>query len=427
MKDIPIAELPQTIQDAIEVTYKLGLSHLWVDSLCILQPDSSTGEEDQDCIEDLREEIPRMTDIYRGAYVTISAACARDCKEGFLKQPRFASIPTIFPDGAVGALNLYQVSATVAEPIHSRAWTLQEHFQSSRILEYGTYKLRRLCRSDPENTTRLASSDPLYEAFHPNTSLSYHLRAFMSVESLHEQPETVLRSWRHLVRDYSSRDITKPSDRTLAIQSITKTYEHLLKEENVAGLWHPTRVPRELVWQRVSRATPRAQQDYAPSWSWFSLDNTTVDWDDKVSHLALGQCKIQLLPGHAKHPTQHLTGGVQALELKGHAREGRWHPGSFSLYSKHDGSNQTVAAVTHDAMEAFAGGLGLYDTIRVTTMEILTSKDGSPPSSVGLVLMEDKTRGVFTRIGVYRSFSSARDDVASQWLEEFKMMSVHVV
>ena len=49
---LPVADLPQTIKDAIFVTKNIGIRYLWVDSLCIIQ-DSKIDKEQQ-----LRE-IPR--------------------------------------------------------------------------------------------------------------------------------------------------------------------------------------------------------------------------------------------------------------------------------------------------------------------------------------------------------------------------------
>jgi hypothetical protein len=99
---IPISDLPQTILDAVIVTRKLGLHFLWVDSLCIIQDDP----------EDQGMEISRMSQIYRQAYVTIVAASATNCNEGFLhvRSPSSASItvklPYRCPDGTLGSIIL---------------------------------------------------------------------------------------------------------------------------------------------------------------------------------------------------------------------------------------------------------------------------------------------------------------------------------
>jgi hypothetical protein len=73
--NISLSTLPQTIQDAVLCAHKLGLKYLWVDSLCIIQ----------DSTEDREREISRMAQIYKNAFVTISAARAKGCHEGFLK------------------------------------------------------------------------------------------------------------------------------------------------------------------------------------------------------------------------------------------------------------------------------------------------------------------------------------------------------
>jgi hypothetical protein len=75
MQHIDAKILPKTIIDAVRCTQGLGLKYLWVDSLCIKQ-NSDT---------DKAQEIGRMSSIYKNAYVTISAAKATKCEDGFLE------------------------------------------------------------------------------------------------------------------------------------------------------------------------------------------------------------------------------------------------------------------------------------------------------------------------------------------------------
>jgi hypothetical protein len=59
LNDIPIGQLPKTLQDAIITTAKLGLRFLWVDCLCILQDDD----------HEKAIEISKMPHIYRGTVI----------------------------------------------------------------------------------------------------------------------------------------------------------------------------------------------------------------------------------------------------------------------------------------------------------------------------------------------------------------------
>ncbi|KAI0628098.1 heterokaryon incompatibility protein-domain-containing protein [Trametes polyzona] len=74
MDGIPVSTLPQTIRDAIYLTRALGFRYLWIDSLCIIQ----------DSARDKHQEMSRMRDVYRHAYLTIIAASASSATEGFL-------------------------------------------------------------------------------------------------------------------------------------------------------------------------------------------------------------------------------------------------------------------------------------------------------------------------------------------------------
>ncbi|KAK3635207.1 hypothetical protein LTR56_014816 [Elasticomyces elasticus] len=86
-RNVPIATLPATFRDAIELTQRLGLEYLWIDSLCIIQNDQS----------DWQSEAPRMSDVYGGAWITFSAAHADGCNTG-LFGPMDREPPDVTPD-----------------------------------------------------------------------------------------------------------------------------------------------------------------------------------------------------------------------------------------------------------------------------------------------------------------------------------------
>jgi hypothetical protein len=72
-RTIPWETIPQTFQDAISVTRKLGVRFLWIDSLCIIQDDR----------RDWAEQAPAMCDIYRKALLTIAATRCEGCHDSF--------------------------------------------------------------------------------------------------------------------------------------------------------------------------------------------------------------------------------------------------------------------------------------------------------------------------------------------------------
>lgn len=55
-------DLNNTFKNAIEVTKRLGLRYIWIDSLCIIQDDSNDWEE----------QAAQMVSIYKNAHVTIA-------------------------------------------------------------------------------------------------------------------------------------------------------------------------------------------------------------------------------------------------------------------------------------------------------------------------------------------------------------------
>lgn len=58
MNEIPVRQLPQTLQDAVKVTRQIGLRYLWVDALCIIQG------KDTKAINDWNAEVAKMDTVY---------------------------------------------------------------------------------------------------------------------------------------------------------------------------------------------------------------------------------------------------------------------------------------------------------------------------------------------------------------------------
>ncbi|KAJ5547125.1 hypothetical protein N7494_004710 [Penicillium frequentans] len=72
LQRITITHLPQTFQDAIQLTRHLGIRYLWIDSLCIIQ----------DSREDWLDQSALMGSVYQGSYLNIAATKSTDPSGG---------------------------------------------------------------------------------------------------------------------------------------------------------------------------------------------------------------------------------------------------------------------------------------------------------------------------------------------------------
>lgn len=144
--DIPWQRLPRTIQDAIIVSYKLGIRFLWVDAFCIIQDDE----------DDIQKEISLMPNIYSQAHITIVVSCAENVQEGFLqdrviaeKIEKIFKVPFRCDDGEIGDVFLVEPRRIfLEEPLDVRGWAMQERLLARRVLEFGTRQTRWMCKGD---------------------------------------------------------------------------------------------------------------------------------------------------------------------------------------------------------------------------------------------------------------------------------------
>lgn len=283
---IPWQDLPPTIGDAIKLCCRLGFEYLWVDSLCIIQDDN----------QDWLREASQMAGIYRRSALTIAVHLCEDASESFLQQRLLdteqwsdgnsgsAKIP--FKDRSTGdrrVIYLWKdrdfkgsgfldwgfqsIKAAREDKLavgwFSRAWTFQEWILSPRVLHiHSTTVWDCLGSQGNELDNRFLSRSRLP-------------RNFPDIDD-----------WTEIVRDFSSRRITKEMDRLPALAGLAEWFQARTGHVYLAGLWLEE-LPRRLLWARAPQEKyMRKLPAYrAPTWSWAALEG-------RVQYNYLGEASI---------------------------------------------------------------------------------------------------------------------------------------
>jgi hypothetical protein len=156
-----------------------------------------------------------MTQTYSDACVTIVASAANDAAEGFL-QPRPAATDLITPPFRVSSntfgsvkvdcnSDLYEFGAS--EPIDKRAWTLQEHMISRRLLQYTSQTLQWRCAI---TTVNLGESLYWENTYDPRAKI---------LSQIPKSQQEAYNEWLRIVQDYSW-----PSDLLRSLDIIMLVY-----------------------------------------------------------------------------------------------------------------------------------------------------------------------------------------------------------
>jgi len=280
---IVLNSLAATIQDAIFVCRGLGIHFLWVDALCIIQDDGN----------DWLRESARMRLVYSNAYLTIVAHNAAPSKEGFLGKQFFGqpSWQRRFCSNRARLQRKYHLRVGIVpfslemwqefSKVEERGWTLQECILSPRLVHFTGLELVWECEQGP-SLCECGHMMACGAAGQPTkTQFSQY-----GIDNITNQ------SWMRLVGDFTSRNLSRQSDRLIALSGLAEmVYARTNKTRTyLAGLWS-SNLQEQLLWHSYNTQRSRPSPPTAPSWSWASL-GTPIIWEGPWMELGLSQVEV---------------------------------------------------------------------------------------------------------------------------------------
>jgi hypothetical protein len=310
--DIAFEYLPKTFQDAIHVTRVLGISYIWIDSLCIIQ----------DSTDDWQKESVNMVNIYSNSYCNIAATGASDGSKGcftersswscpiVVKLPPFSSTSRPMQDDTGRDLqrrtlpwrsygvhwdDLWEDKMNKS-PLLQRAWVLQERVLSPRVVHFAQGQIFFECC---ETTVCQAYPDGIPGVLAPKSigagkKADFDYRNSLDIDI---SKNGVFLTWGRSVSAYSRCDITYEEDRFVAIAGIARRLQPILGCRYLAGLWE-YQLAKQLTWYKyhpvgspITKTTPSS-----PSWTWLS-NLEAESWNIYISR-DIGPCDMKVEGAH---------------------------------------------------------------------------------------------------------------------------------
>lgn len=284
-----VGRLPRTFRDAFEVLARLGVRHIWIDRLCIVQ----------DSVEDWREAAATMHDIYRHGYLNIAALGSPDDEGGLFFDrdpasvaPALIDLSREWPDRKDDGPFIFRFEGEEetwryhfeGQPLLGRAWVVQERVLAPRNLYFGTHQIfwecwgRTHCETNPRK-------DLLGRHMTPSAKGSGGGGGVTSAPARHGWKDLIsgldarIRThWGSMVEMYCRCGLSYASDKLVALSGMAKDWATVGRDDDdgdggdlyVVGLWR-REMPANLMWWVEGRVT-RPASYRAPSWSWACLD-----------------------------------------------------------------------------------------------------------------------------------------------------------
>ncbi|TGO69843.1 hypothetical protein BOTNAR_0006g00300 [Botryotinia narcissicola] len=222
-------ELPLTLKDAIEVTRRMGLKYLWVDSICILQGSDDAAQADW------LLESSRMRDYYKCCDFCIAADDASSDEDGFLsiKRTQRAKVPV--------SMSLAHWRRADSCVIYLQA-DLNPGLRTTFGLFKNTFFLHALYTTD--------------------------MNKFSGIANFGGSPSRM--RWYSLVNEYAARALTFETNRLFTLAALVQEIEAQSGVTYWVGIWAED-AHADLLW-RTCLPVKISAAYIAPSWSWASRD-----------------------------------------------------------------------------------------------------------------------------------------------------------
>lgn len=249
-QQLPMANLPPTIRDAIDFTRRLGIQYIWIDRLCIIQDDTL----------DWARQAGLMCEIYEGAILTLAALATETADKGLYlprTAPRSVRVECSTKDKSIGTMNIgpelagpfnYYLEMELDESRwNTRGWTLQERLLSRRILYFGRLQMYWECREVISREDGVDEKSRAGFASHGLSDLASELAAYkraaasgLGTDRQATFSQRVLPGlkqafggiqnqemdyWRSIVRDFASRELTVSDDRVEALKGVARAIQ----------------------------------------------------------------------------------------------------------------------------------------------------------------------------------------------------------
>lgn len=326
--ELRYSTLPKTFKDAIKIVKRLGLSFLWIDSLCIIQkgPRHKT---------DWEMHVREMADIYSNGFINIAASWSPNSTGGCF-YPRMPGLSRACIANIEGTLELYEewnYGMTNMFHLNSRAWVFQERIMSPRVIHYNEndvfwdcnelFASSKFPKGLPQLKTQF-STIPVFQLPYGNER-HWQLPESKSDAQVH---------WLSLVRAYIQCNITRPEDRLPAMSAIARQInETYIHEEYVAGFFR-SNLPAGLLWAAgIGQPVHRPDNYVAPSWSWASVHGRIFVVPDQADDFVIPYAKVKSISielidpqnpyGQIKTGSMLIEGSI--LKAVGNIQESEYH------------------------------------------------------------------------------------------------------
>lgn len=275
-QSIPLVSLPTLLRQAVLATRSLGYKYIWIDALCIIQDDP----------DDWSREAAAMHELYSQADLTFTSLVAADSRDNLFElRPRETARPTPLKiglpkknrhpfNGSVFEFAAYpgyhdNMECVIEGPVHQRAWTLQEHLMSTRVVYFGPGILHWEClcsyrlEPDPDGLC----IDYVREELETRRKLKLAVKTLQQQKLPHPSMASPIAVWHSQVEEFTKRKLTKQSDRIPAFLAISKVLCTAGGDEFAGGLWTGRHLIPSMCW-RLEQADEAVIR--GPSWTWGS-------------------------------------------------------------------------------------------------------------------------------------------------------------